>query len=172
MIKRIEAGAHDPRIALTSLGITTGLLILIVDLKGASGATLQKWTFVYIVAYLVVSAWAWIVPRTVRDVERQFQMGNEALRTIKRDLLNQEMVDIRLKQLARVFDEECRRQVSLQGVDDAEWELRDATERVTYSKSDFWQAHSVAQQLGYAVKENVKDYLPKEEPEPATAVSS
>lgn len=108
---------------------------------------------------LILSAWGIVIPVLCDNLKFQWEDGNKEITDIKSTFLTQEIVDLKLHELAKAFDTECQRQVLLQGGESAEHELMLLQNRITVAKQSFWKVHALVARLGFKVKESFMDYL-------------
>ena len=78
---------------------------------------------------------------------------------VRSTFLTQEIMDEKLEEQARKFDAVCTKQVQLHGIESAADELQKVTAEIKVAKSAFWEAYTLAQELGFTVKPSYMDYL-------------
>ena len=82
--------------------------------------------------------------------------------------LTQKIIDQKLQDLAVTFDAVCKAQVSLMredsfdsSLESMEKEIATIKSKVAIAKEAFWNAHKLAKELGFQVREKYQQYLPQ-----------
>lgn len=119
----------------------------------------QKDAVVISAVTFAIGAWCAVVPSLWAAVRSQWKMGDELIRNIRSTFLSLQIIDNRLSELARQFDNRCAQQVRLQSTDNAEDELERLSGYIARAKSRFWHAHELAKRLGYNVYDTIGQYL-------------
>jgi len=97
---------------------------------------------------------------TIRETFfRQCMVGKDKIQAIKATFLTQEIVDLKLHELANAVNVICLEEVKLQGNETAEVELEKIKERIRSAKETFWQTWALVSQLGFLVEVKIGDYL-------------
>lgn len=94
-----------------------------------------------------------------RDVHLQWEAGENWIQHIKSTFITQDVVDLRLHQLAEEFNALCEKEIRLQGAESAQRELKELSDKLASAEGALWSAHQLAMRLGFIVKKGTLDYL-------------
>lgn len=99
-----------------------------------------------------------VVPVLCRDNRLQWEEGKRVIENIRKNFLSITEVNQKLTQLADEFMALCQEQVRFQNAESAVAETKAIEEKIARAKSRFWEAHALARELGYVIKDQVGDY--------------
>ena len=152
MLKRISARSvvWPPLVVCLLAFLGSSVLPMSQDARLISFGSVAAFTL-FVMSVLIV-----LLTGYVKD---QWKMGCERVEAIKSTFLTQEIVNLRLRELALEFTDLCESQIHLQGEEDAEMTLPKLSREIQRAKSAFWGARKLALDMDFIVKKAAREYV-------------